>query len=149
MLKKFINLIHPIKTTAHNRKLMGVDKHQNHFYQCFDNEGKDTHRIVEITPKLDESDIDPAWEAWLSKRTDTPPDTERMEELEEAGEYLKHLKEEHSGTNIRGKNMMNDFKKKLAYHQYLNSVINQSKKKVDQVIINRKDKNIRKDKKND
>jgi len=73
MLKKFANIIYPLKKTTAAKRLVGTDKFNNKFYLCHDEEGKEIHRLVEQPPRLTEENMEPEWDAWLRHRIVDPP----------------------------------------------------------------------------
>lgn len=90
ILKKAKNIMRAHEDAKLNRKFVGRDRHNNLYYQYFDEEGNETKRGCEYVSKhVSEEDIDPYWNAWLKKMQREPPTPELLKELYQAEEKFK------------------------------------------------------------
>lgn len=92
-----------------SRKLVGIDRSNNKYYQYFDEDGNETKRACEYNSRhMSESDIDPHWNAWLKRMQREPPDEEYLKEVYSFEDKFKKSAYEYEK---RDAEMMKNYKK--------------------------------------
>eukprot|EP01017_Pseudomicrothorax_dubius_P045895 TRINITY_DN8015_c0_g1_i1.p1 TRINITY_DN8015_c0_g1~~TRINITY_DN8015_c0_g1_i1.p1 ORF type:complete len:132 (-),score=27.08 TRINITY_DN8015_c0_g1_i1:122-517(-) len=91
-----------------NRKLVGVDKFGNKYYQYYTDEGEELKRVCEYNVGISEDNIDPNWDAWLRRMQKVPYTNEELEKLYDEQDNMREAAYDYEK---RDAEMMREFRK--------------------------------------